>query len=54
MIERSDRPHRNEAKAYEGAMEAVERAMTGDGAQLPAGSVGVDALHLLAVASPRG
>ena len=25
LIERSDRPHRSEAKAYESAMEAVER-----------------------------
>ena len=27
LNERSDRPHRSEAKAYESAMEAVERAM---------------------------
>ncbi|MFB0488734.1 hypothetical protein ABIE45_001320 [Methylobacterium sp. OAE515] len=27
LIERSDRPHRSEAKALENAMEAVERAM---------------------------
>ena len=27
LIERSDRPHRSEAKAYESAMEVIERAM---------------------------
>ena len=27
LSERSDRPHRSEAKAHESAMEAVERAM---------------------------
>ncbi|SDA14850.1 hypothetical protein SAMN02799622_01217 [Methylobacterium sp. UNC378MF] len=27
LIERSDRPHRSEAKAFESAMEAVERAL---------------------------
>lgn len=27
LIERSDRPHRSEAEAFESAMEAVERAM---------------------------
>ena len=27
LIERSDRPYRSEAKAFESAMEAVERAM---------------------------
>lgn len=27
LIERSDRPHRSEAKAHESAMEAIERAM---------------------------
>jgi len=33
LIERSDRPHRSEAKARESAMEAVERMMkpSGDG-----------------------
>lgn len=27
LIERSDRPHRSEARAFESAVEAVERAM---------------------------